>query len=87
MSEQDPYNHFAKQWNASQPVSASTAEPPRRMLTAEEIIEIEQFQKQRRKHPVPQDAWLYVAEIDRLLAHIRLEREQIGNEIFQDITE
>jgi hypothetical protein len=62
-------------------------EPPERMLTPEELIDIERFQKQRRKHPVESDAWLYVAEIDRLLTHIRLGREQLENEIFQEITE
>lgn len=41
-------------------------------LTQAELADIERFQVQRRKHPVPEDAWLYVAEIDRLLAHIRI---------------
>jgi hypothetical protein len=58
-----------------------------RLLSAEELLDIERFQKQRRKSPVPADAWIYVAEIDRLLTHIRLEREQIENEIFEDGTD
>jgi hypothetical protein len=41
------------------------------LLTDDELADIERFQKQRRQHPVPEDAWLYVAEIDRLLAYIR----------------
>lgn len=58
-----------------------------RLLTTEELAEIERFQRQRRKNPVAADAWLYVAEIDRLLTHIRLDREQLENEIFQDATD
>lgn len=58
-----------------------------RPLTAEELIDIERFQRQRRGNAVPADAWLYVAEIDRLLGHIRAEREQLENEIFQDATD
>lgn len=58
-----------------------------RLLTAEEIANIERFQRQRRKNPVAADAWLYVAEIDQLLTHIRLDREQLENEIFQDATD
>jgi hypothetical protein len=67
--------------------SSEVAEGEVKLLTREELNDIERFQRQRRKNPVPQDAWLYVAEIDRLLTHIRLEREQLENEIFQDLTD
>src|SRR5690349_16337345 len=43
----------------------------KRLLSRAEIGEIEHLQEQRRRNPVAQDAWLYVAEIDRLLDHIR----------------
>jgi Zn ribbon nucleic-acid-binding protein len=42
-----------------------------RLLSKGDIAEIERLQQQRRRFPVTQDAWLYVVEIDRLLAHIR----------------
>lgn len=41
------------------------------LLSKEQLADIEAFQVQRRKSPVAVDAWLYVAEIDRLLAHVR----------------
>lgn len=43
-----------------------------KLLTKDELGNINMYQAQRRKSPVPADAWLYVAEIDRLLGHIRL---------------